>query len=167
MPVYQHMPQICGPFKIHRSEPPVGAIHRKCLSEDMTTRDQYTLNLYVAGRFAFGPEGGEQIQIEAGTASTEIDMTLRAGVVYVERPLVAESVRLCVEPAGHRRRWRREVVTYQYGDEVDIAEDEPAIVLAGEAQREIGAPVGAGGFLVRPGRWVIMMEGTRLVRLGF
>lgn len=108
--MYQFEKNTLGDFVIHKSQPQIGATHKKQFSEGVTPENQATFNVYIAGSFLFSI-GDFQQTLTAGQST--LDLTLDefpANTLCTETCLENSAVRYCISRAtsGH---WMRTKVT--------------------------------------------------------
>jgi hypothetical protein len=101
---------------VHESRPEVGARHVKTFLLPTTPAEQSTLNLYVAGAFEVHIGPFKQTLV-AGQSSLDLAISpIPAGVLLVETPVAANSIRFCLQPKLGTTKWSRRAVQLAAGE---------------------------------------------------
>lgn len=95
-----------GPWRYHVAVTPVGATHKRIFASGVNSLTQYSLNLYLKGRFSLHTDDGWQWSPSGSSISENIPYP--SGVVVTETSL-EQGLRACVEPAT-RTKWNRVLV---------------------------------------------------------
>lgn len=110
-----------GWLRLHESRPALGARHLKSFLRPTAPADQRTLNLYVAGRFEWRV-GDYRQELVAGQSNLDITLLrIPDRTIVTERPLVAGSVRYCLQPIDADTRWTRRRVDLAAGQKASPA----------------------------------------------
>lgn len=104
--MYEYLRHPAGAWTVYVADVKPGDTHRRRFDPGVTSRTQYTANLYLAGRFAL-TAGDWRHEIATPATSIDADIPYPSEQIVIETAL-EPGVRVCVEPSEHGR-WERRV----------------------------------------------------------
>lgn len=99
-----------GNFYVYIAETKVGDTHRRVFDPGITTENQWTVNVYLSGKYEIVDSSTRNVIQIYDSGSTSIDQVLAypSEVEIVERVL-QPGIRICTEPTGKVPNWSRRV----------------------------------------------------------
>lgn len=135
-----------GGFTLHTSRPDVGDEHHKRFGAGVTPANQWTLNIYTAGRFEIEiPSIGYRREMFAGDCSLDIELQALPPDLCIERCLDEGSSRICIAPATRGARWARRVIDLAEGSSFVAPLDHVLVVMSGVIEAD-GQHIPAGEY---------------------
>lgn len=148
-------------LKVFVATPDVGAVWKKKFEPGVTPLNQFSLNLYTAGKFQITAEATGFSQI-LGVGDSNLDIALAEfpteGLV-VETPIEGPACRWCLSVDGGGK-WSRERKTVAAGELVELTASQIAAVIPQSGWDGTGAPDVRVGlpFTVEKDSFVFVME---------
>lgn len=142
--MYDFQRSTVGAFTLHTSRPSAGQEHHKRFGQGVTPHNQWTLNLYTAGRFEIEiPSIGYRREMLAGHCSLDIELPAFPPELCIERCLNEGSSRICISPTVPGTRWSRTLLEMQGGGASVAPKDHVLVVMLGNIDVD-GAAMSAG-----------------------
>jgi hypothetical protein len=139
--MYTFRPYTFGWLKVFVAQPRVGALWHKVFQPGVTPTNQFSLNIYTAGRFEIRADSVGFRQV-LGVGQSNLDLTLdefpSSGLV-VETPLEEPACRMCVSVDGGGK-WTRVPMDVAEGGVVPLTLDQIAAVIPKAGWTGDGAP---------------------------
>lgn len=128
-------------LRVYVATPPVGAVWKKQFSPGVTPQNQFSLNLYTAGKFQITAESTGFSQV-LGVGDSNLDISLlefpSVGLV-LESPLEGPACRMCLSVDGGGK-WDRVRSDVQSGATVALTGGQIAAVVPKSGWTGVGVP---------------------------